>query len=104
MTEVQKPKDRLIRTLTDVTQTQQQTCPANGGKWCHTERIEERKREVAKHANVTAAQIIGATALRAFATIDDAFDENGDFSITKARDRRNSFNQENVPQAYQRRN
>lgn len=50
------------------------------------ERIEERKREVAKHANVTAAQIIGATALRAFATIDDAFDENGDFSITKARE------------------
>ena len=48
-------------------------------------RIEERKKEVAKYANITAAQVIGATALRAFATIDDAFDEEGNFDIRKAR-------------------
>jgi phage terminase small subunit len=50
------------------------------------DRIEKRKAEVAKHANITDAQVIGATALRAFATIDDAFDERGYFDITKARE------------------
>lgn len=48
-------------------------------------RIAERKKEVAQFANITPAQVLGATALRAFATIDDAFDENGYFDIEKAR-------------------
>ena len=49
-------------------------------------RIEERKAECAKIANVTKAQIIGATVLRAFATIDDVLDESGNFDIEKARE------------------
>ena len=48
--------------------------------------IEERKAECAKIANVTKAQIIGATVLRAFASIDNALDENGYFDIEKARE------------------
>lgn len=48
-------------------------------------RIEERKAEVALHANVTKEQVLGATALRAFATIDDAFNDQGEFDIKKAR-------------------
>lgn len=47
--------------------------------------IENRKRLAAEFCNITPEQIIGATALRAFATIDDAFDENGNFDIKKAR-------------------
>lgn len=49
-------------------------------------RIEERKAECAKLAQVTREQIIGATVLRAFATIDDALDENGFLDIEKARE------------------
>lgn len=49
------------------------------------EAIEKRKAEVVQHANVTPEQVLGATALRAFATIDDAFDEQGYFDIQKAR-------------------
>lgn len=48
--------------------------------------IEKRKAEVALHANVTPEQVLGATALRAFATIDDAFNEQGYFDINKARE------------------
>lgn len=47
--------------------------------------IENRKTLAAKFCNITPEQIIGATALRAFATIDDAFDEEGNFDIAKAR-------------------
>lgn len=47
--------------------------------------IESRKRLAANFCNVTPEQIIGATALRAFATIDDAFDDDGNFDIKKAR-------------------
>jgi hypothetical protein len=50
------------------------------------ESINNRKKEVAKHAKVTPEQVIGATALRAFATIDDAFDDDGNFSMKKARE------------------
>lgn len=50
------------------------------------QRIEERKAECAKLAQVTREQIIGATVLRAFATIDDALDENGFLDIEKARE------------------
>lgn len=49
-------------------------------------RIEERKAECAKLAQVTREQIIGATVLRAFATIDDALDANGFLDIEKARE------------------
>lgn len=49
-------------------------------------RIAERKKEVAQFANITPAQVLGATALRAFATIDDAFDDEGHFDIKKARE------------------
>ena len=47
--------------------------------------IESRKKLAAEFCHITPEQIIGATALRAFATIDDAFDENGNFDIKKAR-------------------
>lgn len=50
------------------------------------EAIEKRKADAALFANVTGEQVIGATAQRAYATIDDAFDENGNFSIVKARE------------------
>lgn len=49
------------------------------------EAIETRKRQAAIFCHITPEQIIGATALRAFATIDDAFDEAGNFDIKKAR-------------------
>lgn len=49
-------------------------------------RIEERKKIAARMANVTPEMVIGATAMRAFATIDDAFDEDGNFDIRKARE------------------
>lgn len=48
-------------------------------------RIEERKREALNFAFVTPEMIIGATALRAFATIDDVLDDSGNFDIAKAR-------------------
>lgn len=47
--------------------------------------VEERKQMVLEHSNVTPEMILGATAVRAFASIDDAFDENGNFDIKKAR-------------------
>lgn len=47
--------------------------------------IEKRKAEVAQHANITPEQVLGATALRAFATIDDALDDNGNLDVEKAR-------------------
>lgn len=48
--------------------------------------IEDRKRFAAEACKVTPEQVLGATALRAFATIDDAFDEYGEFDIAKARE------------------
>lgn len=48
--------------------------------------IENRKRLAAQFCKITPEQIIGATALRAFATLDDAFDEHGNFDIKKARE------------------
>lgn len=48
-------------------------------------KINDRKRLAAEFANITVEQILGATALRAFASIDDAFDEEGNFDIKKAR-------------------
>lgn len=48
-------------------------------------RINERKKLAAEFCDISPEQIIGATALRAFATIDDAFDDKGNFDIQKAR-------------------
>lgn len=48
--------------------------------------VKERKKAALEHCEVTPEMVMGATALRAFATIDDAFDENGNFSIQKARE------------------
>lgn len=48
--------------------------------------IEARKKLAAEFCHITPEQIIGATAMRAFATIDDAFDEEGNFDIKKARE------------------
>jgi phage terminase small subunit len=48
--------------------------------------IDKRKAEAALHADITPEHVLGATALRAFATIDDAFDEYGYFDIAKARE------------------
>lgn len=48
-------------------------------------RINDRKALAAEFCEITPEQILGATALRAFASIDDAFDENGNFDIKKAR-------------------
>lgn len=47
--------------------------------------IEERKRECEQFANITANQVLGATARRAYATVDDALDADGNFDIKKAR-------------------
>lgn len=47
--------------------------------------IENRKYLAAEFAHVTPEQILGATAQRAFASIDDAFDDEGNFDIKKAR-------------------
>jgi hypothetical protein len=47
--------------------------------------IAERKRIAALFCDVTPEQVLGATAMRAFATIDDAFDKNGNFDIKLAR-------------------
>lgn len=49
-------------------------------------RIAQRKKEAALHAKVTPEMVIGATAMRAFASIDDAIDDEGNFSIEKARE------------------
>lgn len=46
---------------------------------------EKRKAELAKAANITKEAIIGAAAINAMATIDDALDEYGHFDIQKAR-------------------
>lgn len=48
-------------------------------------RIEERKRLAAEFANVTPEMVLGATAMRAFASIDEAYDENGQFDMKLAR-------------------
>lgn len=50
------------------------------------EAIENRKAEAALFSNITPEQVIGATAQRAFATLDDAFDEHGYFDMDKARE------------------
>lgn len=50
------------------------------------ERIEQRKAEMAKYANIHADLVFGGTALRATASIDDALDEQGRFDIEKARE------------------
>lgn len=47
--------------------------------------IEKRKKELAEMAEVENAAVIGSAARSAFATIDDAFDDKGNFSIAKAR-------------------
>lgn len=47
--------------------------------------IEERKRIAALFCDVTPEQVLGATAMRAFATIDDAYDKDGNFDIKLAR-------------------
>lgn len=49
------------------------------------EEIEKRKKELAKLSNICDESIIGAAARVAFASIDDAFDDNGHFDIEKAR-------------------
>lgn len=51
----------------------------------HRNTIEKRKEEALRYSYITPQMIIGATALRAFASIDDAFDDNGNFDIKKAR-------------------
>lgn len=48
--------------------------------------IQERKRLAAQFHNVTPEDVIGATVMRAFASIDDAFDDDGNFDIQKARE------------------
>lgn len=48
-------------------------------------RINERKQLAAEFCHISPEQIIGATALRAFASIDDALDEFGNFDLEKAR-------------------
>jgi hypothetical protein len=50
------------------------------------QRIEDRKRLAAEFCGITPEAILGATALRAFASIDDAFDDHGNFDIQKARE------------------
>ncbi len=50
-----------------------------------TAEIEKRKKQLAALAGVDKAQIIGAAARSAFASIDDALDESGHFDIDKAR-------------------
>lgn len=47
--------------------------------------INNRKHLATEFCEITPEQIIGATAMRAFASIDDAFDEEGVFDIKKAR-------------------
>ena len=46
--------------------------------------VKTRKEEAALHANVTNAQVLGATAKIAFASIEDAHDEQGYFDYQKA--------------------
>ena len=48
-------------------------------------KIEERKQLALQFANVTPEMVLGATAMRAFASIDEAFDENGQFDMKLAR-------------------
>jgi hypothetical protein len=48
-------------------------------------KIEERKQLALQFANVTPEMVLGATAMRAFATIDEAFDDNGNFDMKLAR-------------------
>lgn len=49
------------------------------------EAIAKRKLEAANFANITPEQVLGATVQRAFCSIDDAFDEDGNFDIALAR-------------------
>lgn len=48
--------------------------------------IEERKKLALEFCDVTPEMVLGATAMRAFASIDGAFDEHGRFDIKLARD------------------
>lgn len=48
--------------------------------------IEARKKECLEYTNVTPEMVMGAVAMRAFGSIDGAFDENGMFDIKRARD------------------
>lgn len=50
------------------------------------EAISKRKAQAAEFAKVTPEEVLGATVQRAFCSIDDAFDENGMFSIELARE------------------
>jgi hypothetical protein len=47
--------------------------------------IEERKKMALEFCDVTPEMVLGATAMRAFASIDGAFDEDGRFDIRLAR-------------------
>ena len=47
--------------------------------------LAERKREAEQYADVSRKAVFGATAQRAFASIDDAYDEHGNFDMAKAR-------------------
>ncbi len=48
--------------------------------------IEKRKADVARHSKVKPEAVLGATVMRAFASIDDCLDENGHFDINIARE------------------
>lgn len=50
------------------------------------EAIEKRKADLAERADVKAEAILGGAATQAFASIDDALDEEGHFDINKARE------------------
>ncbi|MDQ3636083.1 MAG: terminase small subunit [Acidobacteriota bacterium] len=50
-----------------------------------SEEIKKRKNNLAKMANVEYAAVIGSAVRSAFASIDDAFDDDGNFSMEKAR-------------------
>lgn len=62
-----------------------QTASENVTKSYLLERIEQRKKEAEQFAKITRSAVLGATAQIAFASIDDALDENGNFDIDKAR-------------------
>lgn len=49
-------------------------------------KINERKALAAQFAEITPEMVLGATAMRAFASIDDCFDEHGSFSMKLARE------------------
>jgi len=50
-----------------------------------SEAIRERRREVVEHARVTPEEVIGFAAFQMHSSIDDVLDDNGSFSLEKAR-------------------